>query len=970
MGSGVGDFGKMRARLIVLIMCVMLLAIFNWIPQAGVMEKEVPQILQEFEIPPEMSGVRSAEPTWSPLFGSLPTIDDYYSIDFGDVNNDGNLDIVYGVGQTATPGGIHCYVGDGAGGWIEQSTGLSSSGWCPDVEVEDLNNDGNLDIACRGSIYTGDGGVTGSMVWTSENGTPTSWNGVALGDVDNNGVIDIVAGTDMGVKVWTSNGGDGGFVWSDSSNGLPTSGQYFGVFLGDVNNDGKLDVAAGSNGYEGVKVWTGNGEAGLLASWTDAFTATGLPTNGDYAQVVFGDANCDGKLDLAAASTSGSQDGVKFWKGNGGEGGFSWTEESGGLATTGRYYGLNFGDVNNDGKLDLVGGNYSGGGIDVWLGDGGEGGSQNWKISREGLPGSTMVVDTCIGDVNNDGRLDIGATTENQGVQVWQGSLPAISIAGWTSASTNLPTTSGWYDVVFGDVNHDGKLDLAAASSAGLGVKVWTGDGSGIWNEIIDPDLPSSGNYNGVRLHDVNHDGDPDLIVSSDTGLGVRVHLGNGTGGFGSAIGPTDPASPPAMGGVSVADINVDGNVDIITSRYNPNSGGVDDKVYAWLGDGNGGWGPDIGPAEDLGYDDVALGDVDHDGAVDLLATGHMQGYRFWTGDGTGSWSLQPQNGLPITSSGLGASFGDLDHDGHLDIAIGSWVPGASGIRVFTSNGGENGSVWWDEESSGLPTTGEYAGMELGDVNRDGNLDILTASCWNDVNGIELYYGNGGSGGLMQWTDAILPALPATEEYWGVAFGDINLDGILDIAVASSMNGVQVYITQIRSYTQMELEEGWNLISLPMIQTESDIPDIFSSIDGKYDAVQYYETDDSEDHWKHHHFSKEWINDLESANHTQGLWIYVNQPGGCDFTVYGDEINTSQSILFKEGWNLVGFPSITDKQRDTALNNIIYGTDIDKIQTYDSATKSWVEIGPSDSFEVGRGYWIHSIVDKTWIVPL
>ena len=163
-------------------------------------------------------------------------------------------------------------------------------------------------------------------------------------------------------------------MWTDSSGGLPGSGQYFGVVLGDVNNDGKLDIAAGSNNYEGVKVWTGNGESGASALWTDAFTGTGLPINGDYAQVAFGDANCDGKLDLAAASTSGSQDGVKFWKGNGGEGGFTWIEESTGLATTGRYYGLNFGDVNNDGKLDLVGGNYSGGGVDVWLGDGGSGG--------------------------------------------------------------------------------------------------------------------------------------------------------------------------------------------------------------------------------------------------------------------------------------------------------------------------------------------------------------------------------------------------------------------------------------------------------------------------------------------------------------------------------------------------------------------------------------------------------------------
>jgi hypothetical protein len=177
-------------------------------------------------IAPLPSGARSPEPTWSPLFGSLPSIDDYYSIDFGDVNNDGKLDAIVGSGQVASPGGIHCYIGDGNGTWIEQSTGLLNSGWCSDVEVEDLNNDGNLDIACHGRIYTGDGGAGGSMTWTQENNPGLNWYGIALGDVDNNGTIDIVAGTDLGIKVWTSNGGEGGsFVCTDSSIRLPNHGQ-------------------------------------------------------------------------------------------------------------------------------------------------------------------------------------------------------------------------------------------------------------------------------------------------------------------------------------------------------------------------------------------------------------------------------------------------------------------------------------------------------------------------------------------------------------------------------------------------------------------------------------------------------------------------------------------------------------------------------------------------------------------------
>lgn len=472
--------GKLTALTVILIMCSILFASTHKVPYEMRSEDSESECIEDDFFSPvngsyndllesRLHGVRSPELSWFPLNTSLPYISDYYSIDFGDVNNDGNLDMVVGGGQDSNSDGIYCWIGDGNGGWIEQSNGLPTSGWCADVEVDDLNNDGNLDIACSGKIYIGDGGEGGIMDWVQQT-SPGNWYGVALGDVDNNGTIDIVAGTDFGVKVWTSNGGKGGgFVWTDSSNGLDTDGSYWGVELGDVNNDGRLDIAAASHGGEGVRVWTGNGLSGPSASWTNS-TGTGLPENGDYAQVRLGDANKDGKLDLAVTKDPG---GVRFFKGNGGEGDYTWVEESNGLATSARHLGLSFNDVNNDYNLDLIAANYSGGGgIEVWLGDGGKVGSMDWTPAREGLPNNQPIVDICLGDVNNDGRIDIGASTGSDGVQVWGGNLPDLVIEGWTRASTGLPTGEGFYDVVFEDINKDGELDLAAASNSGLGGKV------------------------------------------------------------------------------------------------------------------------------------------------------------------------------------------------------------------------------------------------------------------------------------------------------------------------------------------------------------------------------------------------------------------------------------------------------------------------------------------------------------------
>jgi hypothetical protein len=101
-----------------------------------------------------------------------------------------------------------------------------------------------------------------------------------------------------------------------------------------------------------------------------------------------------------------------------------------------------------------------------------------------------------------------------------------------------------------------------------------------------------------------------------------------------------------------------------------------------------------------------------------------------------------------------------------------------------------------------------------------------------------------------------------------------------------------------------------------------------------------------------------------------GFWIHITETGGVIFEYPGIKPSVNQSISLHPGWNLVGYPSLTNKPRDTALNNIIFDTDVDAIQTYDAASGTWEVLGPSDEFELGRGYWVHSKVEKTWVVPL
>ncbi|MHA2055398.1 MAG: NosD domain-containing protein, partial [Candidatus Hodarchaeales archaeon] len=171
--------------------------------------------------------------------------------------------------------------------------------------------------------------------------------------------------------------------------------------------------------------------------------------------------------------------------------------------------------------------------------------------------------------------------------------------------------------------------------------------------------------------------------------------------------------------------------------------------------------------------------------------------------------------------------------------------------------------------------------------------------------------------------------------------------------------------------TLLDLEPGWNLVSLPRIQSDTNLPTVLQSIEGQYDAVQWYNITDSNDPWKHNHISKPSnLNDLNEINHTMGLWVHVTDPGGTTLVVFGNVLTSTQNIALYPGWNHVGYPSTTDKIRISALNNVLINTEVDAIWTYNATTQTWKEITASDNFEVGRGYWMHSKVTKTWIVPL
>jgi hypothetical protein len=168
----------------------------------------------------------------------------------------------------------------------------------------------------------------------------------------------------------------------------------------------------------------------------------------------------------------------------------------------------------------------------------------------------------------------------------------------------------------------------------------------------------------------------------------------------------------------------------------------------------------------------------------------------------------------------------------------------------------------------------------------------------------------------------------------------------------------------------MILKNGWNLISIPLIQQEQNLAEVLELIDGYYDAVQWFDVTDTSYPWKHFKVGKSFGNDLFELNETMGFWIHITQPGDTIFVYNGTTPTSNQTIQLHIGWNMVGYPSQTSYNRTVGLNNLTFVQEVDLIQWYDAETQTWHDLDENDYFVPGRGYWVHANVECEWEVPL
>ena len=228
------------------------------------------------------------------------------------------------------------------------------------------------------------------------------------------------------------------------------------------------------------------------------------------------------------------------------------------------------GDVNGDGRPDLVTANSSNigtgtAGVLLGLVGGGFATMTNYPTGSTGIPQSVAVA-----DVNGDGRPDLVAANGNSTVGVLLGRA-----SGGFAAATTYPTVSAAFSVAVADVNGDGRPDIVAVNSGSNTIQVLLGQaGGGFANGGTY--LVGGGSPAGVAVADVNGDGRPDLVTAnySSVGTGTAGVLLRLAGGGFAAVTTYSTGTGSRPTGVAVADVNGDGRLDIVTANY-PGTAGV-----------------------------------------------------------------------------------------------------------------------------------------------------------------------------------------------------------------------------------------------------------------------------------------------------------------------------------------------------------------------------------------------------------
>lgn len=316
----------------------------------------------------------------------------------------------------------------------------------------------------------------------------------------------------------------------------------------DVNNDGKLDLihgAVGQNNAFIVQMGNGDGTFGAEVSYDGYF--------GGHLNV--SDVNNDGFIDIIGVGNGSGKVAIALGRGDG-TFGSARTYDAGMGNISLRSFSL--ADLNGDGVEDIVNFSSSGNGYSVMLGNADGSFGVGTSVALVGIDGNSSFA---IGDLNNDGKIDlVYSTTDASGSVVTLFGNGNGTFGSATTRSTGVGRSTG---ITLGDLNRDGFLDITTLNTTGNSTRVLLGNGNGTFDAALS--FNSTVAFTSSTLADITGDGILDLFVADYTTGRIETLVGNGDGTF-QAMKSYSTGTGSVFRGVA-ADIDNDGSMELLFGR-------------------------------------------------------------------------------------------------------------------------------------------------------------------------------------------------------------------------------------------------------------------------------------------------------------------------------------------------------------------------------------------------------------------
>ncbi len=327
-------------------------------------------------------------------------------------------------------------------------------------------------------------------------------------------------------------------------------------------------------------------------------------------------------------------------------------------------------------------------------------------------------------------------------------------------------------DIARSDFNADGLTDYAVAESLSNRIGIHLNNGLGGLQNTLNINLGLLTHAVALLSADMNNDKFLDVVALTDTGL-LKIILNDGLGGFNA---PLDLSGGLLPGDLAGGDFNADGLLDLVSAD------GLTNQLHVFLNQGNGVMLLDESINVGLGPSSVTVADINNDGHVDLINTNLLSNsISFSLGDGQGDFAAAVS--LPVGLAPTAVMCVDLNGDGLDDLISGNATGGNVSVLLSDGVSGYNPAV-------NLDVDGNSAELISLDINDDGHMDLIGVG--GGSNGVSVLLGDGVGnlvealvGGVL---DDILGILPSLSDPTSIVAGDINQDCKPDLMLVEDLS--------------------------------------------------------------------------------------------------------------------------------------------------------------------------------------